>query len=132
MFDAAWQDVDCTRAQAATREVRPALEDVSESVAQRRVASYIQFAACQKRLPESSFEPFFFEAEDVGHRYRFEEYRAGFAKQPTSLRVETDTRLHLLFCFNQQAINCNEADRCECPYDFNHTPRRRASGHDGR
>ncbi len=123
--DASWRDPDCSELEPTSHEVRPGLEGVAEPTAQRRAAAYLDHAVCQRRLPESSFEPFFFTAADVGHRYRFGEYLGGFGKQPSALRVQTDSGLHLLFCFNQQVINCDEAQRCECPYDFNFSPPRR-------
>lgn len=122
--DASWHDANCDEVAPAGHEVRPVIEGVSEPVARQRVAAYFNVAACQGELPKSSFEPFFFAAADLGRRYRVERYESGFGKQPTSLRIKTDTGMRLLFCFNQQVINCDQAQRCECPYDFNAAPQR--------
>lgn len=104
----------------------PVIGFPSKTEAQALVENYLFKAVCSGQLPENSrFTPYFFEISDLSLKYEIVEYIKGFAKKPASLQIKLENGLPLLFCFNRLVINCAQAKRCECPYDFNWPPQRR-------
>jgi hypothetical protein len=52
-------------------------------------------------------------------------HTSGFGKACDSLTVRFRDGPDVLFCFNRMVINCERADACACPYDFNWEPKQR-------
>jgi hypothetical protein len=100
-----------------------------------RVRAYIEAVRASGRVPPPSsaaspaaypdFLPYFLTPADFAHPYTFGRYSKGFGKACDSLTVQLSDGPTVLFCFNRMVINCDRADACGCPYDFNWEPQPR-------
>ncbi|MBU6952588.1 hypothetical protein [Hahella sp. HN01] len=116
--------INCAEVAVPDSSNLPVLQTLNQVAALERAREYLAYTSCQKQFPEGFLmSPYFFAPEDLGTTFTAVEFSEGFNKQPSSLKVETDTGMALLFCFNKMVINCNVSAQCECPYDFNSEPK---------
>lgn len=120
--------VDCNQAKKITKisdNFLSAIADLSPSEAETIAHRYITKAICLKDLKgDVSFspQPYFFDVSHLSTKYQIVSYQSAGFRSPTSLQVKFDNGTILNFCFSLMVINCNLAQTCECPYDFNWQP----------
>ncbi len=120
-----WYTVDCSDPAHMDGDLTyPVVGFPDRHEAEAVAANYIKNVVCSGKFPERPrFQVYFFNASDLDSKFQFINYNQGFFKQPASLLVKFRNGLMLLFCFNRMVINCNQVQKCECPYDFNWDPK---------
>ncbi|MBW4507109.1 MAG: hypothetical protein KME64_11420 [Scytonematopsis contorta HA4267-MV1] len=121
--------VDCTQANKITRisdtwlgAIGNSSQKDAEIIAQR----YITKVVCLNDLKgDLSFnpKPYFFNRSDLSQKYQVIGHSGAGSRSPGSLRVKFNNETLLNFCFSMMVINCNRAQECDCPYDFNWEPK---------
>jgi hypothetical protein len=111
--------------------------DPGEPEERERVRAYIEAVRASGRVPPppsassppayADFIPYFLSPADFAQPYAFGHHTSGFGKSCDALTVEFRGGPRVIFCFNRMVINCDRADGCGCPYDFNWEPRPRAT-----
>lgn len=109
--------------------------DPFEQRERETVRAYIEAVRAAGRVPPPSstaspaaypdFEPFFLSAADFRNEYVIGEHTSGFGKSCDAFAVHFRDGPKVRFCFNRMVINCDRADACGCPYDFNWKPQPR-------
>jgi hypothetical protein len=121
--------VDCTQANKITQisdTFISAIGDPSQKEAEIIAQRYITKAFCLNDLNgDSSFspKPYFFDISNLSSKYQIVGYAGAGFRSPGSLQVKFDNGTLLNFCFSMMVINCNKAQECDCPHDFNWEPK---------
>ncbi|MBD2255070.1 hypothetical protein [Nostoc parmelioides] len=121
--------VDCNQAHKITKisdNFLSAIGDPSPNEAEIIAQRYITKAFCLNDLKgDNSFspKPYFFNVSNLSSKYQIIGYHGAGLRSPGSLRVKFDNGTLLNFCFSRMVINCNQAQECDCPYDFNWEPK---------
>jgi hypothetical protein len=123
--------VDCNQADKITKisdTFISTIGDPSWHEAEIIANRYITKAVCLQDLKgDLSFnpQPYFLKVSDMSTKYQIVGYAGAGFRSPGSLQVKFDNGTLLNFCFSKMVINCNGAQECDCPYDFNWEPRTR-------
>jgi hypothetical protein len=126
--------VDCNQANKITQisdTFISAIGDPSRKEAGIIAQRYITKAFCLNDLKgDSSFSPkaYFFDISNLSSKYQIVGYGGAGFRSPGSLQVKFDNGTLLNFCFSMMVINCNKAQECDCPHDFNWEPKPKRYG----
>ncbi|MBD2253745.1 hypothetical protein [Nostoc parmelioides] len=130
--------IDCTQANLITKisdNFISAIGDPSAKEAEIIAQRYITKAFCLNDLKgDSSFspKPYFFNVSNLSSKYQIIGYSGAGFRSPGNLQVKFDNGTLLNFCFSMMVINCNQAQGCDCPHDFNWEPKPKQSHHNSR
>jgi hypothetical protein len=125
--------VDCTQAHKIAKisdNFISTIGDPSPQEAEIIAQRYITKAFCLNDLKgDFSFspKPYFFNASKLSSRYQIIGYSGAGFRSPGNLQVKFDNGTLLNFCFIKMVINCNQAQKCDCPHDFNWEPKPKRS-----